>query len=96
MEEQCITEALKYICDCNVGMGDTEYMQLARKCGSGWAPGSAPGQASNHVRRPRGNRGVSQTAKSPGRAVDTMLVPACRTKRGDGELLLPDLGTPRH
>jgi hypothetical protein len=41
MEEQCITEALKHICDCNVRVGDTEYMQLARKCDSGWALGSA-------------------------------------------------------
>jgi hypothetical protein len=42
-------------------VGDTEDMQLARTCGSGWVPGSASSQASNyvrHIRRPRGNWGV--------------------------------------
>ena len=99
MEELRISEALKCIYDCNVGVGDIEYMQLARTCGSDWVTGSVRSQASNyvkHVRRARGNRGVSQAAKSPGRTVDAMLVPAWRTKRGDGELLLPGFGAYWH
>jgi hypothetical protein len=68
------------------GVGDTEDMQLARTCGSGWVPRSASSQASNYVRRirrPRGDWGA-------------MLALAWRTKRRDGELLLLGFGVYWH
>ncbi len=36
-----LEEVDERICDCIVGDASTAYMQAARKCGSGWAPGSA-------------------------------------------------------
>jgi hypothetical protein len=74
-------------------MGDTEDMQVARKCGSGWAPGSAPSQgfqrcqtcqmATTRLKR-------IKAGKAPRRPVGAMLIPArAMRRRRHSELLLP-------